>query len=80
VVKPQRQQTGAPLAIMDGNLISAMRTGAVIGLGAKYLANKNAKVAGIIAAGVISKPLKKALARSSNCGINPIGISRETSK
>jgi len=41
---------------MDGNLISAMRTGAVIGLGAKYLANKNAKVAGIVAAGVISKP------------------------
>ncbi len=55
-------ETGAPLAIMDGNLISAMRTGAVIGLGAKYLANKNAKVAGIVAAGVISKTCLMAMA------------------
>ena len=57
-------ETGAPLAIMDGNLISAMRTGAVIGLGAKYLANKVAEVAGIVAAGVISKSCLMALAVS----------------
>jgi len=55
-------ETGAPIAIMDGNLISAMRTGAVIGLGARYLANKHAEVAGIIAAGVISKTCLMALA------------------
>ena len=55
-------ETGAPLAIMDGNLISAMRTGAAIGLGAKYLVNKDAQVAGIIAAGVISKTCLMALA------------------
>jgi len=55
-------ETGAPIAIMDGNLISAMRTGAVIGLGARYLANKNAETAGIIAAGVISKTCLMALA------------------
>ena len=54
--------TGAPLAIMDGNLISAMRTGAVIGLGAKYLVPQEAEVAGIIAAGVISKTSLMALA------------------
>ncbi len=55
-------ETGAPLAIMDGNLISAMRTGAVIGLGAKYLVPQIAEVAGIIAAGVISKTSLMALA------------------
>jgi ornithine cyclodeaminase len=47
---------------MDGNLISAMRTGAVIGLGARYLAKKDAEVAGIIAAGVISKTCLMAMA------------------
>jgi ornithine cyclodeaminase len=55
-------ETGAPLAIMDGNLISAMRTGAVIGLGAQYLVPDDAEVAGIIAAGVISKTSLMALA------------------
>lgn len=55
-------ETGAPLAVMDGNLISAMRTGAVIGLGARYLARKDAKVAGIIAGGVISRTCLMALA------------------
>jgi ornithine cyclodeaminase len=47
---------------MDGNLISAMRTGAVIGLGARYLTRKDATVAGIIGAGVISKTCLMALA------------------
>jgi len=54
--------TAEPLAIMDGNLISAMRTGAVIGLGAKYLARQEAEVVGIIAAGVISRTCLLALA------------------
>lgn len=47
--------TGKPLAIMDGNIISAMRTGAVPGVAAKYLTNNGAKVIGIIGAGVISR-------------------------
>ena len=55
-------ETAAPLAVMDGNLISAMRTGAVIGLGAKYMVRNAAEVAGIIAAGVISKTCLMALA------------------
>ncbi|MDI7258402.1 MAG: tyramine oxidase subunit B [Thermodesulfobacteriota bacterium] len=55
-------ETGVPLAVMDGNLVSAMRTGAVIGLGARYLARTNASVAGIIACGVISKTSLMALA------------------
>jgi N-[(2S)-2-amino-2-carboxyethyl]-L-glutamate dehydrogenase len=44
--------TGVPLAIMDGTYISAMRTGAVTGVGAKYLANPDSQVAGIIGCGV----------------------------
>ncbi len=40
------------MAIMDGTYISAMRTGAVTGVGAKYLANPTSEVAGIIGCGV----------------------------
>jgi len=54
-------ETGAPIAIMDGNLISAMRTGAAIGLGARYLTRKNADTAAIVGAGVISKSCLMAL-------------------
>ena len=45
-------ETGLPLAIMDGTLISAMRTGAVTGLGARFLAPAAAQVAGVVGAGV----------------------------
>jgi ornithine cyclodeaminase len=45
-------ETGVPLAIMDGTYVSAMRTGAVSGVGAKYLANPESEVAGIIGCGV----------------------------
>ena len=44
--------TGVPLAIMDGTYISAMRTGAVTGVGAKYLANPDSEVVGMIGCGV----------------------------
>ena len=44
--------TGLPLVIMDGTYISAMRTGAVTGVGAKYLANKDSKIVGMIGCGV----------------------------
>jgi N-[(2S)-2-amino-2-carboxyethyl]-L-glutamate dehydrogenase len=44
--------TGVPLAIMDGTYISAMRTGAVTGVGAKYLANPDSQVVGMIGCGV----------------------------
>jgi ornithine cyclodeaminase len=47
--------TSEPLAIMSGNLISAMRTGAVPGVGAKYLARKEATTVSVIGAGVISR-------------------------
>ncbi len=55
-------ETGAPLAVMDGNLISAMRTGAALGLGAKYLAPAGATLGGVIAAGVIGRTCLMAMA------------------
>ena len=47
--------TGAPLAYMSANLLSAYRTGAVPGVGFKYFAREDAKVVGIIGPGVMSK-------------------------
>lgn len=47
--------TGFPLSIMDGTIVSAMRTGAATGVGAKYLANPDSSVVGIIGAGVQSR-------------------------
>ena len=41
-----------PIAVMDGTVISAARTGANTGVAAKYLARKNSKVLGLIGAGV----------------------------
>jgi ornithine cyclodeaminase len=46
---------GFPLAIMDGTIVSAMRTGAATGVGAKYLANPDSEKVGIIGAGVQSR-------------------------
>ncbi|EHR78854.1 hypothetical protein OCC_00362 [Thermococcus litoralis DSM 5473] len=45
-------KTGAPLALMEGTFITAMRTGAASGVATKYLARKDSKIAGIIGAGV----------------------------
>lgn len=50
-----------PIAVMDGTLISAMRTGGVTGVGAKYLAKKDSKVAGIIGAGTQNRTQLMAL-------------------
>jgi len=44
--------TGRPLAIMDCRWITAVRTGAVSGVAAKYLAKKEAESVGIVGAGV----------------------------
>lgn len=45
-------QTGLPLAVMDGTLISAMRTGAATGVAARYLAREDVGRVGLIGAGV----------------------------
>ncbi|KAA0570234.1 tyramine oxidase subunit B [Azospirillum sp. Sh1] len=47
--------TGAPLAYMSANLLSAYRTGAVPGVGARHLARKDSKVVGIQGPGVMAK-------------------------
>jgi alanine dehydrogenase len=43
---------GLPLAIMDGTLITNLRTGASGGIAAKYLAKKHSSVIGLIGCGV----------------------------
>lgn len=45
-----RPETGAPFAILDGTLITWMRTGAVTAIGAKYLARERPRVLGHIGA------------------------------
>jgi ornithine cyclodeaminase/alanine dehydrogenase-like protein (mu-crystallin family) len=49
------RDSGAPLAIMSANLLSAYRTGAVPGVGVKHLAKADAKVAAVIGPGVIAR-------------------------
>ncbi len=49
------KDTGAPLSIMAGNLVSSVRTGAVPGVTAKYLAKKDAKVVGAVGGGAINQ-------------------------
>ena len=43
--------TGEIVGIMDGGLITAMRTGAATGVSIKYLARKDSKIMGIVGAG-----------------------------
>ncbi len=45
-------ETGLPLSLMDGTSITALRTGAMGGVAAKYLARPDSRVVGIIGAGV----------------------------
>ena len=54
-------ETGYPLAVMDGTIISAARTGAATGVGAKYLARRDSEKVAIIGAGPISRPQIMAL-------------------
>ncbi|RAS22236.1 MULTISPECIES: tyramine oxidase subunit B [unclassified Pseudomonas] len=47
--------TGAPLAHMSANLLSAYRTGAIPGVGARHLARRDARVIGLLGPGVMGK-------------------------
>ena len=45
-------ESGTPLAFMDGNLITTLRTGAAGAVAAKYLARPESNIVGVIGAGV----------------------------
>lgn len=47
--------TGAPLAFMSANLLSAYRTGAIPGVGARHLARKDSRIVGVMGPGVMAK-------------------------
>lgn len=49
------KDTGAPLALMSANLVSCYRTGAIPGVGAKYLARKGSETVTIIGPGVMGR-------------------------
>ena len=49
------KNTGAPLALMSANLVSCYRTGAIPGVGAKYLAGKDSETVTIIGPGVMGR-------------------------
>lgn len=55
-------ESGAPYAYMSANLISSMRTGAVPGLGIRYLSIKEPKTAAIIGPGVMGRTAALAIA------------------
>ena len=54
-------QTGTPLAIMDGRLITEMRTAAVSAAATKLLASPDAKVLAILGSGVQARSHVEAL-------------------
>jgi len=54
-------QTGAPLAVMDGRLITEMRTAAVSAAATKLLAQPNAKILAILGSGVQARSHAQAL-------------------
>ncbi len=62
----QDVELGLPRVVMDGTLISAMRTGAVSGVGARYLAREDVTSVGLIGAGVQSRTQLMALQVASS--------------
>ena len=61
VVMLSDPKTVYPKAIMDGTLITAMRTSAAAGVAVKYLASKTAKKACLVGAGVIGRTMVMAM-------------------
>ncbi|MBP3088154.1 ornithine cyclodeaminase [Corynebacterium sp. sy017] len=65
--------TGAPLSIMSANLLSSYRTGAISGVGARYLAREDAKVVSIIGPGVMGKTALEAFV-AARPGLNTLKV------
>ena len=55
------KDTGAPIAYMSANILSAYRTGAVPGVGFKYFSKEDSKIVGIIGPGVMNKTALEAI-------------------
>lgn len=73
------KDTGAPLAYMSANVLSAFRTGAVPGVGIKYFSREDSKVVGIIGPGVMSKTAFDA-AMAVRSGIETVKIKGRSQK
>ena len=58
-----RADTGEPLAVIDGRLITEMRTAAVSAVAVDHLAGRDAKVLGILGSGVQARSHVRALSR-----------------
>src|SRR5919202_6156006 len=56
--------TGLPLTVMDGTVVSAMRTGAVSGVAARHLAREDAAAVVLLGAGVQARTQLLALERT----------------
>ncbi len=65
--------TGLPLSVMDGSYISALRTGAVSGVGARALAREDTSSVGVIGAGVQAETQIAAL-RAARPGIDQVRV------
>jgi thiomorpholine-carboxylate dehydrogenase len=63
VIQLFRSDTGEPLAVMDGRLITEMRTAAVSAVAIDQLARRDAKVLGILGSGVQARSHVQALSR-----------------
>jgi ornithine cyclodeaminase/alanine dehydrogenase-like protein (mu-crystallin family) len=63
VIQLFRADTGEPLAVMDGRLITEMRTAAVSAVAVDCLARRDAKVLGILGSGVQARSHVQALSR-----------------
>ncbi|MBR6207872.1 MAG: ornithine cyclodeaminase [Oscillospiraceae bacterium] len=62
--------TCEPIALCSANIVSAVRTGAIPGVGVKYLANPDAEIIGLIGAGPIQKACLQgmmATAKNARC-------------
>ena len=65
-------RTGFPLSIMDGNIITSLRTSAASAIATKHLAKKNAKTLGLVGAGIQAESQIEAL--TENMKIEKISI------
>jgi ornithine cyclodeaminase/alanine dehydrogenase-like protein (mu-crystallin family) len=63
-----RSDSGEPLAVMDGRLITEMRTAAVSAVAVDCLAARDVKVLGVLGSGVQARSHVKALARVRRFG------------